>query len=198
MPGKKRYKAAESDDEADEGVVLKVYKNNIYYHGEVQEPDATNFCIKIRELADKYHDTDQKIILHLNTEGGDLFCGIDMYEALRNSKVPVHVIAQSQVCSAGTIILQGAARRFMYATSVLLVHSLSSWQHGHQKPKEIKEELHNTQTLSDIMSEVYQRHTKVSQTNLKKMFNSDRYMRHDECLKLGFVDEIVQEPLIVQ
>lgn len=186
-----RMKDDKSDEEEDEEVILTSYKNNLYYKGEIREPEATKFCIKLKELADKYHDTDQNIIFHLTTQGGDIFAGLSMYEALRHSTIPVHVIAESCVCSAGTIIMLGASKRFMYTTSVILVHSLSSWMGGLQKPKEIREELQNSETLLDIMSEVYKENTKLNKTNLKKLYDTDLYMRHEECVRLGFIDKVI-------
>lgn len=188
----RRMSEGKSDgEEEDEEVILKSYKNSLYYKGEIREPEATKFCIKLRELSDQYHDTDQKIMFHLTTQGGDIFAGLSMYEALRHSTIPVHVVAESCVCSAGTIIMLGAAKRFMYTTSVILVHSLSSWMGGLQKPKEIREELQNSETLLDIMSEVYKNHTKLNKTNLKKLYDTDLYMRHEECVRLGFVDKVI-------
>lgn len=186
-----RLKGDDEEESDDEEVILKSYKNNLYYKGEIREPEATKFCIKLKELADQYHDTNQNIMFHLTTQGGDIFAGLSMYEALRHSKIPVHVIAESCVCSAGTIIMLGASKKFMYTTSVILVHSLSSWMGGLQKPKEIREELQNSETLLDIMSEVYQNNTKLNKTNLKKLYDTDLYMRHDECVKLGFVDKVI-------
>jgi len=189
---RRRLKEDKSDDEEEnEEVILKTYKNSLYYKGEIREPEATKFCIKLRELADQYHDTDHNIIFHLTTQGGDIFAGLSMYEALRHSKIPVHVVAEACVCSAGTIIMLGAAKRFMHTTTVILVHSLSSWMGGLQKPKEIREELQNSETLLDIMSEVYKNNTKLNKTNLKKLYDTDLYMRHEECMRLGFVDKVI-------
>jgi ATP-dependent protease ClpP protease subunit len=143
------------------------------------------------ELADQYHDVNDKIMFHLTTQGGDIFAGLSMYEALKHSKVPVHVIAESCVCSAGTIIMLGATKRFMYTTSVILVHSLASWMGGLQKPKEIREELQNSETLLDIMSEIYNNNTKLNKNHLKKLYDTDLYMRHEECVRLGFVDNVI-------
>lgn len=188
----RKLKEEKSDEEDEEdAVILKTYKNCIYYRGEIREPEATKFCIKLKELSDQYHDTNDTIMFHLTTQGGDIFAGLNMYEALRHSRIPVHIVAESSVCSAGTIIMLGAAKRFMYPTSVILVHSLSSWMGGLQKPKEIREELQNSETLLDIMSEVYQRHTKLTKTSLKKLYDTDIYMRHEECIKLGFVDNVI-------
>ena len=190
---RKQYQRQLKDDSDsdDDDVILKVYKNSLYYHGEIKEPQATEFCIKLRELSDAYHDTKQTIVFHLTTQGGDIFAGLCMYEALRQCTVPVHVIAESCVCSAGSIIMLGAAKRFMHSTSVILVHSLASWMGGLQKPKEIREELQNSETLLQIMTEVYKRHTKLNKTELQRLYNTDLYMRHEECIRLGFVDGVL-------
>ncbi len=189
---RKHRRLVDNDSESEEDeVIVRVYKSSIYYRGEIKEPHATDLCVKLRELSDKYHDTNEVITFHLTTDGGDIFAGITMYEALRNSKVPVHIVAEACVCSAGTVIMLGASKRFMYSTTVMLVHSLASWMGGMQKPKEIREELQNSETLLQIMTEIYERHTKLTKSSLKKLYDTDLYMRHDECLRLGFVDKIL-------
>lgn len=194
MPRAKREKRggvrAEDSDDDDDDVIIRTYKNNIFYRGDIQQPQASDFCIKLLELADAYSES-QNLIVHLTTNGGDLFAGISMYEALRQSKVPVHIVADACVCSAGTIVMLGAAKRFMYKTSVLMIHALSSWVHGHQKPKQLKEELQNCETLLAIMTDVYRKHTKLKSTALTKLYDTDLYIRHEQCLQLGFVDGVL-------
>ena len=194
MPRAKRargvVRAADSDDEEEEEVVIKTYKHNLFYRGDIQQPQASEFCIKLLELADTYSES-QNLTVHLTTNGGDLFAGISMYQALRQSKVPVHIVADACVCSAGTIVMLGAAKRFMYKTSVLMIHALSSWVHGHQKPKQLYEELQNCETLLAIMTDVYKKHTKLREGALKKLYDTDLYIRHDQCQSLGFVDDVL-------
>lgn len=191
---KKRVRAASADDSSDdEDVIVRVHKESIYYRGTIQQPEATNFCIELRKLSDEFYDQRgvKYITVHLTTDGGDLFAGISMYEAVKRSRVPVCMICDGSVCSAGTIVLMGAAKRQMYNTSVVLVHALSNWMMGHCKPKEIREELQNCETLLEIMSEIYKKHTRLTKAQLTKMYDTDLYMRANECLKLGFVDEVI-------
>ena len=121
---KRSYRAGESSDDESEQPVLVVQTNHISDRGEITEPAATDFQIKLRELVDEYRDIGH-VVLHLTTEGGSLFAGLSMYEALRTAAIPVHVIVESEVCSAGTIVMMGARRRLMHRTSVILVHAPS-------------------------------------------------------------------------
>lgn len=199
MPKRYRHRASrvvaateESDSDSDDASdTLKVYKDTIFYRGDIGQKQATEFCITLRKLADQYHNLNHHITVHLTTDGGDLFAGIIMYEAIRQCRVPVHVVCDACVCSAGTIVMLGAAKRTMYNTSVILVHALSSWVMGMQKPKQLKEELQNCETLLEIMTDVYKRHTRLTKAALKKLYDTDLYMRADECLQMGFVDEVI-------
>ena len=182
----------ESDDDSSEKeTFIKIYKDTIYFRGEIKEPQATEFCIQIRKIAEKQFDTSGVITLMLSSNGGDVFAGLRMYEAIRRSKVPVTVICEGSVASAATLVMLGASRRYMYATSVILVHSLKSWMSGYANPKEIKEELQNTETLTEICTDVYKKHCKITKTALNKMYDTDLYMRADQCLKLGFVELVI-------
>lgn len=194
---KRRRRYAAEDDSSDEDTsekenFIKTYKDTIYFRGVIKEPQATEFCIELRKMAEKQFDTCQSgITLMLSSNGGDVFAGLRMYEAIRRSKVPVTVICEGSVASAATLVMLGASRRYMYATSVILVHSLKSWMSGYANPKEIKEELQNTETLTEICTDVYKKHCKITKTALNKMYDTDLYMRADQCLKLGFVELVI-------
>eukprot|EP00965_Chrysotila_dentata_P107249 3543422-Pleurochrysis_carterae.AAC.1 len=106
-----------------------------------------------------------------------------MYEAIRHCRLHVHVVCDACICSAGTIVMLGAAKRTMYNTPVILVYALLSWAMGMQKPKQLKEELQYCKTLLEIMTDVYKRHTRLTKVALKKLYDTDLYMRADECLQ---------------
>ena len=193
---KRRYKRHrfindDSDSESEKEDFIKVYKDTIYYRGEIKEPLATQFCIELRKLAESQFDMQNPCIsIMLASHGGDVFAGLTMYEALRRCKVKTIITCEGCVASAATLVLLGATEKIMYSTSVILVHSLRSWMGGYAKPKEIKEELQNSQTLTDICTQIYKRHSRIKQIALDKLYDTDLYMKADECLKLGFIDKI--------
>ena len=193
--GRRHSSGGGSDDDDvddDKENFTKTYKDTIYYRGEIKEPQSTEFCIELRKLAERQFDTKNPCItMMLTSDGGDVFAGLRMYEAMRRCKVPIHLVAEGCVASAATLVMLGASERYMYSTSVILVHSLKSWMVGYAKPKEIQEELQNSETLTDICSELYKKHSKITKAALAKMYDTDLYMRSEQCLRLGFVHHVV-------
>ena len=62
----KRRRADDDDGEESEEVILKVHNDTIYYRGDIQEPQATDFCIELRKLSERMHDTTGTITVHAN------------------------------------------------------------------------------------------------------------------------------------
>lgn len=191
---KRRCATSDSEDEEDDDKenFVKTYKDTIYFRGEIKEPQATDFCIELRKLSERQFDTSQSVItIMLSSDGGDVFAGLRMYEAIRRCKIPVTVMCEGCVASAATLVMLGATRRCMYETSVILVHALKSWMPGYAKPKEIKEELQNSETLTDICTSLYKKHCRITKPAISKMYDTDLYMKADQCLRLGFVEEVL-------
>ena len=195
MKRPKRHQVINNDDsesDSDDDNFIKVYKDTIYYRGEIKEPQATEFCIELRKLSEKQFDMhDPCVHIMLSSEGGDVFAGLTMYETLKRCKSKTIITCEGCVASAATLVLLGANERTMYQTSVILVHSLRSWMGGYAKPKEIKEELQNSETLTEICTRVYKTHCKIKKPALEKMYDTDLYMTAQQCLHYGFVDKIV-------
>jgi ATP-dependent protease ClpP protease subunit len=188
-----RLHTADDSDDSDEEEknVVRVYKHTIYYRGGIQEPHATDFCIALRKMEDELWDTGGCITVRLTSNGGSVFAGMCMYDAIRQCNVRVRVVAEGFVASAATFVMLGSTERAMSRTSVLLVHAISTWMVGRHKPKDLKEELLNCETLMRIITDLYRNQTSISETELKKLFDTDLYMCADDCMCYGFVTEIV-------
>lgn len=186
MRRRKRVRGGEDEDEEDV-VVLETHADTIFYRGEIREPHATKFCIALMQLAASY----PLVRVMLTSFGGDVMAGLNMYEAIRRCKVDVHVYADGCVCSSATFVLLAAQKRYMYSTSVLLIHALTTWHEGGHKPSDLKDALENSETLLDIMSAIYLKHSNLKVPRLKKMYTCDTYMRAEECKQMALIDEII-------
>lgn len=182
-----------SDSDEEDTKVVRVLKNTIYYRGAIEEPHATDFCIALTKLTDELWSSDGVIYVRVTSGGGSVFAGICMYEAVRECgrNVRVKVIAEGYCASAATFVMLGAKERAMYSTTVLLVHAISTWIGRRQKPKDLQEELTNCETLMSIVSDMYKNNTQIADKDLKKLFETDVYMKAEECMRHGFVHEIL-------
>lgn len=183
----RRRCADEEEKEEDEDSTIHVHEDTIYYRGDIEEKYVSPFCIALRKLS----ETHSLIHIVLTTTGGCVFSGLNMYEALRHCKVDTCVTADGCVCSAGTFLLLGGKERRMYGTAVVMIHALSTWMgEGHVKPKDLREELLNTEVLLNIMTSLYKKHTRLKLPKLRQMYSTDTYIDARQCLDLGIVDRL--------
>lgn len=183
---------SDDDSESDTETFTKfVEPNLIFYRGEIKEPHATNFCIKLHNAVAKLQDSTLPIKVFMTSVGGDVYAGIAMYEHIMLMKKThdITVIADGFVASAATLPLMAATTRQMFTHATLLVHAITShYSWGSFKPKQLKEESDNIETLMKILKSIYKRHCKIKDKSLEKLLEKDKLLTFEECVKLGFID----------
>jgi ATP-dependent protease ClpP protease subunit len=73
----------------------------------------------VRELAGVDSD---KIVVHLNTPGGDAWDGVAIYGALKSHRATVEVRVDSLAASAGSFIAQAGDTRIMARNATMMIH----------------------------------------------------------------------------
>lgn len=85
-----------------------------------------------------YEATEQdKIVLHLNCDGGACFVGDALTHAMRNCVAPIHCIATGRVASYATFVIMEADTFEMSPFTDVLCHSPSYGSYG--KSQDVKE-----------------------------------------------------------
>ena len=130
-----------------------------------------------------------EIKIHINSEGGDLFAGLSMSDAIRVCKVPVTTIIEGEAASAATIISVVADKRMITKNSHMLIHQMSTGFWG--KYNEFLDEMQNQKTLMDIMKKIYNEYTNITIKELNVCLKKDIYWTPEYCLNNGLVDEII-------
>ena len=193
MTKRRRSDYIASDSDSDDDVVVRyVPPNTIYYRGEIKEPEASQFCIKLHKAARKLTTTSTlPLTVFLSSRGGDVYAGISMYEHIcmvKDSGVPVYVVVDGSVASAATLPLLAATKRVMCRNATFLVHAITSYTWGGYKPDQLKTKSENLDTLMAILLELYGKHCTMKHKELKRLLDTDRLLTYDECVRYGFVD----------
>lgn len=70
------------------------------------------------------------ITLEINSPGGDVFAGSEIYTALKQHKGKVIAEITAMAASAATVIMCGADKVYASPTSQIMIHNVSSYQRG--------------------------------------------------------------------
>lgn len=130
------------------------------------------------------------IWLHIHSYGGDLFTGFSIADQLTMIKSPVYSIVEGICASAATLISMSCTKRYILPSSFMLIHQLSGVKWGTHE--QFKDEMTLQNKAMDRLVEFYAKKGKVTNEEIRNMLMRDYWMDAETCVKLGFVDEILQ------
>ena len=181
--------------EQEENDCIKVIGNELLFYGDVDRENTIEFVEKFKkleiELLKKMAELvgyEPMIRVHIMSEGGDVYAGLNMMNVLERSRVKVVTIAQGACCSAATFVLLGGSERRMGRNAYLLIHQISTEMWG--SFNDLKHELKSTDKLMKMLKKMYLSKTKIPERKFKKLMKKDIYLGPDKCLKYGIVSAL--------
>lgn len=143
------------------------------------------------------------IQIHMNTIGGEWSYGMGIYDAIKQSKCDVTIIAYSWARSMSSIILQAAKDRVMMPNSSFMVHWGTSTEEGHYLS--VKSSVEFTVKTEKTMLDIYTNkcvegnYFKSKNMNYQQVYDfinekiekkCDWWLTAEEAVDYGFADRI--------
>jgi ATP-dependent Clp protease protease subunit len=149
---------------------------------------------------DKNLDPDQRspIKIIINSDGGDVYSGFGIVEAIQNSQTPVYTICHGQAQSMALLVLSAGHKRFTGAYSTVMYHEIS-WEVDYQPRKHHKQELAEGNRTQEIYDTLLMEFTNIThdQLNIHKDTSSYWYISAEDALRYHIVDEILENSLAI-
>ena len=135
----------------------------------------------------------KEISFYINSPGGLVTSGLGIYDTMQYIKPPVSTLCIGQASSMGSFLLASGekGKRFSLPNSRIMVHQPSAGFQGQATDIEIhaKEIL----ALKDRLNKIYSKHTKKSESEIKKALERDNFMSPTEAKTFGLIDEVVEK-----
>ncbi len=148
------------------------------------------------------------ITIYMQTVGGCWWSGMGIYDCIKLSKCKVNIVAHSQICSMGSIIMQAAHKRILMPSCIFMCHygysDLAGDYLSSQNVAKMEQQL--SQTMVDIYAEKchktgkYFKEREYSLSKIKsyikrKLKDGDWYLRAEEAVEFGFADHVFSNSL---
>jgi len=135
----------------------------------------------------------KEISFYINSPGGLVTSGLGIYDTMQYIKPPVSTLCIGQASSMGSFLLASGekGKRFSLPNSRIMAHQPSAGYQGQATDIEIhaKEIL----ALKDRLNKIYSKHTKKSESEIKKALERDNFMSPTEAKTFGLIDEVVEK-----
>ena len=135
----------------------------------------------------------KEISFYINSHGGLVTAGLGIYDTMQYIKPPVSTLCIGQASSMGSFLLAAGekGKRLSLPNSRIMVHQPSAGYQGQATDIEIhaKEIL----SLKKRLNQIYSKHTKKSEDEIKKALERDKFMTTAEAKDFGLIDVVVEK-----
>ena len=155
--------------------------------------DSVSTLVTAQLLYLESENPKKEISFYINSPGGLVTSGLGIYDTMQYIKPPVSTLCIGQASSMGSFLLASGekGKRFSLPNSRIMVHQPSAGYQGQATDIEIhaKEIL----ALKDRLNKIYSKHTKKSESEMKKALERDNFMTPTEAKVFGLIDEVVEK-----
>ncbi|HHJ9423669.1 TPA: head maturation protease, ClpP-related, partial [Streptococcus pyogenes] len=140
----------------------------------------------ISEL-EKFKGEDVQVLI--NSGGGSVFAGSEIYTALKKHKGRVEVIVTGLSASIASIIMLAGDSIKASPISQIMIHNVSTVQKGdYQKMRHVSKTL---DLASASLAKMYSQKTGQTEEVIRKMMDEETWFNAYSAKELGLVDEIL-------
>lgn len=136
-------------------------------------------------------DPGEELLLEINSIGGSVFAGNEIYALLEGCTNPTRAVIQSMAASAASYMIMPCDRIEIHLPAQLMIHRASTIAWGNA------EDLQQAQQMLDVTDnsilDTYCRRCgdRCSREELETMMENETYIGSADALRYGFVDSIV-------
>lgn len=172
---------AEGADEADPAPI------EVYVYGEIGGwgISANQFIQDLKAVDDGV----SPVVVAFNTNGGDLFEGLAIHNALNRLGERCTGRVDALAASAGSVAVCGAHRVVMASNAILMIHNPYTWAGG--DAEELRRVADVLDTAFEVIIAAYKaKAPDIDEAELRRMVNDETWLTAQEALALGLADEV--------
>lgn len=146
----------------------------IYFSGEVNDESAINIIAAVTEIADTFPHA-EKVVLYINSSGGDMDAGYTIYAALKNSPIKLETVNAAMTGSAATMIYCAADARYATPLSHFLLHPSAAANIGkdYVKPDEARLLAEQNDMYNQLFFDIYRSCTRLPAPQIKNILSAE-------------------------
>lgn len=129
--------------------------------------------------------------MEINSPGGSVFAGFELYSLIREAQCGTVAIVQSLAGSAASTVMAACGRVRMSPVAQVMIHLPSSWAAGNQN--DMKHEAKVLESITQSILNGYEAKCrgKADRAQLDRLIRAESWLTAQEAVELGLADEIL-------
>lgn len=142
-------------------------------------------------VRDALEGVTEDVVIKLNSNGGDVFEGVEIYNYLKSHPSHITVEVTGVAASAATFIVAGADKAVMNTGTTFMVHEASSYAWGNKS--ELQKVLNALETIDDSIISIYEAKTGQSKEQLTDWMAEEKWFSAEDAVRFNFADEVKKD-----
>lgn len=136
-------------------------------------------------------DTDEELELQINSIGGLVDGGSEIYAILESCKNPTKAVIQSLAASAASYMIQACDRIEIHLPAQMMIHLAGAAARGNKHAFQRGAQMLDSADRSIIAAYARRCGEKCSKDRLEELMENETFLTSEDALALGLVDAIV-------
>lgn len=148
-------------------------------------------AVSAKSITDQFpEDINEDITLEVNSNGGLVTVGSEIYTALKNYEGHVTVEVTGMAASAASVAIMGADTVKMSPTAQIMIHkALLTRASGNSD--DLEKAVNALKSSDQSIINAYVSKTGLSEDEIFKMMKNETFMSANEAIEKGFADELM-------
>jgi ATP-dependent Clp protease protease subunit len=163
----------------------------IFLVGPIDDNIASLVCAQLLFL--EAENPKKDISMYINSPGGVVTSGLSIYDTMEYIRPDVSTVCIGQAASMGSLLLTAGAenKRYCLPNARIMTHQPSGGFQGQATDIEIHaKEIIN---LRSRLNNIYVKHSGKKIAEIEALMDRDTFLSPPDALKLGLIDEVVEQ-----
>lgn len=145
----------------------------------------------VKNVIAELTDENEELKVIINSPGGDVQAGQEIYSILKDVKNHVTIEVQSMAASAASMIAMAGDTVKMSPVALLMIHNASTCTSGDYRDMQHTADV--LQTVNTAIMQAYIAKTGKTEDELREMMDNETWLTANQCIEHGFADEIIKD-----
>ena len=154
--------------------------------GDKEKVDPTDIVSQLFELSNRY----KAISVHINSNGGDVFSGIAIFNALKSSDADISIHVDGVAASIAGVIALCGKKLYMNQYARLMIHNVSGGCFGNKE--DLRDMISCIENLENTIADMISKRCQKSKEEISALYfdGKDHWITAQEALSMGLIDGI--------
>jgi len=142
------------------------------------------------ELSSMIGNPTEEVLVNINSPGGSVFEGIEIYNYLKGLPNKVTVKINSLAASIATVIALGADELEISESAFFMIHN--PWTMAGGEAEDLRKQADVLDKIKETILSIYEKNSNLSRERLTALMNEETWLTGAEALEYGFATRLTE------